>query len=132
MTANTAPPRRSLAHSGEQRCDLALAEAARPARLQVAQLDWPDRGADEAADRVTDLGKEPPHDVLATLVEHDLHEHAGAGRVDDPERVDRDGSVLKFHAIGQLLAEAGAYRSGHLGQVRLSDLVRRVHQLVRQ
>lgn len=72
----------------------------------------------------------PAHDVLATLVQDDLDHGLARLVVDDPERVDADGTVLETDALTQTLADVTLHGAADRRDVRLEDAVCRVLQSV--
>src|SRR6185312_16283948 len=95
----------SQPHRPVQRSDLRVAEPAEPAGSLVAQLHLAHRGAQEPQHRVADLLQQPPHDVLAAFVDHQLDHRPARVRVDQAEPVDHRGPVLQLDALAQPTAE---------------------------
>src|SRR5215207_6408762 len=115
-----------------ERAELLLGQLADRARAHALQLDRADRGAGEPGDRQADVRQQPPHDVLAALVQHDLdHGLAGVG-VDDAERVHLHRAVVQLHSVAQAAGQVARHRARHLGEVGLAHLVGRVRQAVGQ
>jgi hypothetical protein len=78
------------------------------------------------------LGQHAADDVLAPLVQGDLHERLLTGLLQHPEPVRDRHPVLQVHARGQPPADILRHRAGDLGEVRLGDLVARVGEPVRE
>src|SRR5689334_24830771 len=91
----------SQAHRAVQRTDLRVAEPSEPAGPLVAQLHLPHRGAQEPQHRVAHLVQQPPDDVLAALVDHQLDHRAARVRVDEAEPVDDREPVLQLDALAK-------------------------------
>src|SRR6476620_11572156 len=87
-----------------QRADLGVREPPEPARALVAQLHLPHRGAQEPEHRVSDLFQQPPDDVLATLVDHQLDHRPPRVSVDHAESVDGHDSVLELDSVAHAAA----------------------------
>src|SRR5579875_18826 len=119
-------PYASQADGGVQVADFPRREVACRARPQVAQLDRPHRGTNQAAHRMPDLGEHPPDDVLAALMEGDLHERARPRLLEHPEPVRDRHPVLELDADGQPPSHVAGDRPGNVRQVGLGDLVARV------
>ncbi len=126
------PHRHLQAHRAVERPHLGVGQPAEPARPLVAQLHLADRRAHQLLDGMADLGEQPPHDVLAALVDDELDERPRPVRVDDPEAVDHDRPVLQLDALVQPPPEVARDGAEHLGQVGLLDLVGGMGQAVAQ
>ena len=74
---------RSQAHLGHQGTQLLAAELPRLARPEVAEAHRSHLGADQPGDRVPDGREQPPHDPVATLVQHHLDQARRRGDVHD-------------------------------------------------
>src|SRR5580693_8552463 len=107
-------------------------QLARGARLERAEPDRADVGADQPADRVPGRGQHPAHYVLSALVQGDLHQRAGARPVDHAEPVGRGDPVVELDAGRKAAPEVLRHRTGHVGQVGLGDLEAGVGEPVRQ
>ena len=103
---------------------------------RAGQLDRPDRGAGQPADRVTDVVEQPADDAVAALVDDQLDDRAALGvalaGADQPRLRDRDRAVLERDAGQELLEGLLGDLAVDLGDVRLVHLVRRVRHPVRE
>src|SRR5690349_16315183 len=124
------PRARSHPHRPVQRADLRVAAPSEPAGPLVAQLHLPHRGAQEPQHRVAHLVQQPPDDVLAALVDHQLDHRAARVRVDEAEPVDDREPVLQLDALAKPPAQVARDRALYLGEVGLLHLERRVHEAV--
>ena len=112
--------------------DLVLGQLAYGPLPLVSQLHRPDRRADEPGYRMIDRFQQPPHEMVAPLVQDQLHDRPASRDVNDGERVDPGQPVLQLDPVAQPATQRPRYRTGHLGKVGLRHLERRVGQAVRQ
>src|SRR5690606_1040092 len=134
-TATAAPPPLAAGlqpHGLVQFSDLVHGQRAHRAGLQHAQPDRAELYSGQLLDGEPDLLQQPPHDVLASLVQGDLDQDPLADLVEHPETVGLRRAVVQRHARLQPPAEVARDRPVDLGQIRLGHAVAGVGEAVRQ
>jgi len=112
--------------------DLVLGELPDGALALMAEPHRTDRSPDEPRHRMVDRFEQPAHEVVATLVQDELDDRPPRRHIDDGERVDLDQPVLELHPLAQPAPQRPRDRPGHLGEVSLRHLERRMGQPVRE
>lgn len=97
-----------------------------PAREQVTQQHWANLDPDQLLHRMSHRLHQATDDVVAALMQHQLHQRLARRGIDHPERIDSRDTVVQLHAVAQPAAQIARDRSGHLRQVGLADPVGRM------
>src|SRR4051812_4178006 len=113
--ANTAI--RSHAYCSVERPDLVGGEVPAPTRLEGPQLDRPELGSDQRMHAMTHRLEQPPHDVVASLVDDQLDQHPGAVDVLDLEVVHPNSAVFELDPRPQPPPKISRHGSGDFSQV---------------
>src|SRR5215469_12689878 len=90
---------------------------------QVAEGHRPHLRADQPGHRVPGRGQQPAHDVLAPLMQGDLHQGTGTRPLHHPELVGAGHPVVQFDPGEQPPSQVPLHRAGHIRQVGLEHAV---------
>src|SRR5690606_29465740 len=103
--------------------DLLRGQRPHRAGLEVVESDRSDLRAGEVRHGVAHRLHEAAHDVLAPLVQPDLHQRLRLDVVDHPEGVDRHEPVVQLHPSADASDDLARHRPRHLRAVGLDHLV---------